>query len=51
MAIVLGLLVAVGLVVAAIALFATGHTMLGFVALIGAVPFGFIAGLAKTSSR
>lgn len=51
MAVLIGIVVAIALVVAAIALFATGHTLFGFIALIGAVPFGFIAGLAKTSSR
>jgi hypothetical protein len=51
MAVLLGILVVVALVVASIALFASGHTLLGFVALMGAIPFGVIAGLAKTSSR
>lgn len=47
MAFLIGLLVAVGLVVGAVALFATGHTLLGFVALIAAAPFGVVAGLTR----
>jgi hypothetical protein len=51
MAVIIGILVAVALVVLGIVLFASGNTLLGFVAIIGAIPFGLIAGLAKTSSR